>query len=49
VELVVNSGRSIAEIAWDLGISDGTLWNWVKSAKKRAEFQEKPLDIDERA
>lgn len=49
VELVVNSGRSIAEIARDLGISDGTLGNWVKAAKKRGEFQEKPLNIDERA
>lgn len=49
VELVINSGRPIAEIARDLGINEGTLGNWVNMAKKRGEFKEKPLDIDERA
>ena len=49
VELVVNSGRPVAEIARDLGINEGTLGNWVQLAKKRGEFTEKPLEIDERA
>jgi transposase len=49
VELVITSGRPIAEIARDLGINEGTLGNWVNMAKKRGEFKEKPLDIDERA
>ena len=49
VELVVNSGRPIAEIARDLGINEGTLGNWVKMAKKRGDVKEKPLDINERA
>jgi transposase len=49
VELVVNSGKPISEIARDLGISDGTLGNWVKAAKKRGDVKEKPLEIDERA
>lgn len=49
VELVINSGRPIAEIARELGINEGTLGNWVQMAKKRGEFKEKPLDIDERA
>lgn len=49
VELVINSGRPVAEIARDLGINEGTLGNWVNMAKKRGEFQEKPLDVDERA
>lgn len=49
VELVISSGRPIAEIARDLGINEGTLGNWVNMAKKRGEFKEKPLDIDERA
>jgi len=49
VELLINSGKPIAEIARDLGISDGTLGNWMKAAKKRGEFKEKPLEIDERA
>jgi transposase len=49
VELAINSGRSIAELARDLGINEGTLGNWVKTAKKRGDVKEKPLDIDERA
>lgn len=49
VELVKTSGRPVAEIARDLGINDGTLGNWVQLTKKRGEFTEKPLEIDERA
>jgi transposase len=49
VELLINSGKPIAEIARDLGISGGTLGNWVKAAKKRGDVEEKPLEIDERA
>uniref|UniRef100_UPI001C5A4A5F transposase n=1 Tax=Candidatus Mycobacterium methanotrophicum TaxID=2943498 RepID=UPI001C5A4A5F len=45
VELVISSGKPIAEIARDLGIGDGTLGNWVKAAKKRGELKEKPLEI----
>jgi len=33
VELVVGSGRGIAEVARSLGINDGTLGNWVKVAR----------------
>ncbi len=46
VQLVIDSGRPIAEIARDLGINEGTLGNWVYMAN---EFKEKPLDIDERS
>ncbi|WP_194928841.1 transposase [Pseudactinotalea sp. HY158] len=49
VELVVTSGRPIAEIARDLGVNEGTLGNWVNLAKKRGELTEKPLTIDERS
>lgn len=49
VDLVVTSGRPIAQIAQDLGINEGTLGNWVNLAKKRGELAEKPLTIDERA
>jgi transposase-like protein len=49
VELVVSSGRPIAEIARDLGINEGTLGNWVHTAKKSGKLTEKPLEIDERA
>ena len=49
VELVVGSGRPIAEIARDLGINEGTLGNWVMAAKKSGKLKEKPLDVSERA
>jgi transposase len=49
VELVISSGKPISEIARDLGISDGTLGNWMTAAKKRGDVKEKPLEIDERA
>ena len=49
VELVVSSGRPIAEIARDLGINEGTLGNWVQTAKKSGKIKEKPLSADERA
>lgn len=34
VELVRSSGRPIAEVARSLGISEGTLWNWVKRGRE---------------
>jgi transposase len=49
VELLINSGKPVAEISRNLGISDGTLGSWVKAAKKRGDVKEKPLEIDERA
>ena len=49
VELVISSGRPIAEIARNLGINEGTLANWVNAAKKSGKLKEKPLDTEERA
>lgn len=49
VELVINSGRPVAEIARELGINEGTLGNWMNMAKKRGEVADKPLTIDDRA
>ena len=49
VELVINSGRPVAEVARDLGINEGTLGNWVNKAKKDGVFKEKPLEVNERA
>jgi transposase len=49
VELVINSGRSVAEVARDLGINEGTLGNWVNKAKQNGAFKEKPLEVNERA
>lgn len=31
LELARSSGRPIAELARSLGISEGTLWNWVQA------------------
>jgi transposase len=49
VELVISSGRSVAEIARDLGINEATLGNWVNKAKQSGKVEEKPLGTDERA
>jgi len=49
VELVINSGRPVAEIARELGINEGTLGNWMNMAKQRGEVADKPLSVDERA
>ena len=49
VELVVSSGRPVAEIARDLGINETTLGNWVNRAKQSGKVKDKPLDTDERA
>ena len=43
VELVISSGRPIAEIARNLGINEGTLANWVNTAKKSGKLKEKPV------
>ena len=34
VELVINSGRPIVEVARNLGINEGTLGNWLNKAKR---------------
>jgi transposase len=49
VELVISSGRPVAEIARELGVNEGTLGNWMNMAKKRGEVTDKPLTIDDRA
>ena len=48
VELVVSSGRPVAEIARDLGLNEGTLRNWVNAAKRSGSIKDKPLTIDDR-
>ena len=49
VELVIGSGKSVAEIARDLGIHEATLGNWVNLAKKNGTIVENPVTADERA
>lgn len=49
VQLVIQSGRPIAQVARELGINEGTLGNWVKLWKQDNPEQEKPLTTVERA
>lgn len=47
LELVKNSGRPIAEVARSLGISEGTLWNWVKQARDATQRAADPDELTE--
>lgn len=50
VGLVLDSGRSIAEVARSLGVHEMTLGKWVKKARDAGRTPESgPLDADERA
>jgi transposase len=50
VRIVRETGKSIAQVARDLGISDGTLANWVKKDREaRGEAAGAQLSEDERA
>ena len=49
VRLVFETGKSIAQIARELGISDGTLGNWVAKARQQREGADAPLSESERA
>ena len=47
VRIVAETRRSVAEVARELGICEGTLGNWVR--KDRARLSGAALDGDERA
>jgi transposase len=49
VALVIDSGRSVPEVAQSLGVHENTLSNWVNKAKERGEVPEKPVTLSERA
>jgi transposase len=49
VSFVIDGGRSIAEVAHNIGVSETGLGAWVKKAKESGDEPEKPLDISERA
>jgi transposase len=47
VQLVIETGRPIAEVARDLGVNDGTLGNWVKAwrdANAESELELSPVE-----
>jgi transposase-like protein len=49
VQLVIESGRPVAEVARDLEINDGTLANWVNGWRRDNPEPEKALTPVERA
>ena len=48
VQMVLETGRSIAEVARDLGIHDGTLGNWVNGWRREHPEPDQPLTPAER-
>ena len=48
VELVRSSGRSIADVARELGVNDTTLGNWI-AAERRRRGERPELNESERA
>jgi transposase-like protein len=49
VQLVIETGKPIAEVARDLGVNDGTLGNWVKAWRDVNPEREPKLSPVERA
>ena len=49
VRLVNESGRTVAEVARDIGVHEGTLGNWVNLWRSNHAGEEPPLGISERA
>ena len=49
VRLVRETGRSVAQVARDMGINEGTLGNWVIADRRRRGEGEGALGEDERA
>ena len=47
VELVRSSGRSMADVARSLGISDATLGNWVSADREARARAADPRSLDE--
>jgi len=49
VELVIDDGRTIADVARSIGVHEMTLGKWVKKARDGDEGPERVLSEDERA
>jgi transposase-like protein len=49
VQMVIETGRPIAEVARDLGIHDGTLGNWVNAWRREHPEPDQALSPVERA
>ena len=49
VRLVLDSGRSVAAVARELGVNEGTLGNWVNRYRREHADDEPLLAVNERA
>jgi transposase len=49
VSLVIDSGRTVAEVARSIGVHEMTLGKWVKKAKDSGRVQDQGLTETERA
>jgi transposase-like protein len=49
VRLVIEASRPIAQVARELGLSEGTLGNWVTRYRAEHGDDESPLTVSERA
>ena len=49
MRLVRETGKPIAQVAWDLGINEDTLGNWVNAGKRRRGEGDGALGEDERS
>ena len=49
VRLVLDSGRSIAPVARELGVNEGTLGNWVNRYRHEHAGDEPALEVNKRA
>ena len=47
--LVIDSSRSIADVARELGVSETTLGNWLRAYREEHAGDEPPLELSERA
>ena len=49
VKMVLGSSKTIAAVARDIGVNEGTLTNWVNKYRREHPGEEKPLEMRERA
>jgi transposase len=49
VQLVIQTGKPIAQVARELGINEGTLGNWCAKQRRAGENGQAPLSESERA
>jgi transposase len=47
--MVIDSSRSIAEVSREIGVSETTLGNWVRTYREEHAGDEPPLELSDRA